>query len=37
VHLIPLSEMKHATFQHKENLLPAEFEEIAEKIRSAMK
>ncbi|QCX02213.1 HIT family protein [Aggregatimonas sangjinii] len=36
VHLIPLNEMKQATFQHKEQLTPTEFEEIAEKIRMAI-
>jgi len=36
VHLIPLSEMKQATFQHKEKLTENEFEEIAAKIRMAI-
>ena len=36
VHLIPLNEMKQATFQHKEKLTPAEFEEIAARIRKAI-
>ncbi len=34
VHLIPLNEMKEATFQHKVSLAPEEFSEIAEKIKS---
>ena len=34
VHLIPLNEMKEATFQHKVAPTKAEFEDIAEKIRS---
>ena len=37
VHLIPLTEMKQATFQHKEQFSAAEFEEIAAKIRMAIK
>ncbi|WP_190810049.1 HIT family protein [Flagellimonas sp. S3867] len=37
VHLIPLHSMKNATFQHKEKLDPAEFEKIAEQIRSQLK
>lgn len=37
VHLIPLTSMKNATFQHKEKLEPKEFEEIAGKIRAAIK
>jgi len=37
VHLIPLHTMKNVTFQHKENLKAAEFEEIAHKIRAALK
>jgi len=36
VHLIPLTEMKQATFQHKEKLTAEEFEKIAAKIRSAI-
>lgn len=36
VHLIPLNEMRQATFQYKEQLSPAEFEEIAVKIRKAI-
>lgn len=34
VHLIPLNEMKEATFQHKVTLSPEEFKSIAEKIRA---
>ncbi|MCK5440503.1 MAG: HIT family protein [Maribacter sp.] len=34
VHLIPLNEMKEATFQHKVSLSSKEFEAIAKKIRS---
>lgn len=34
VHLIPLNEMKEATFQYKVPLSAQEFETIAEKIRS---
>ncbi len=34
VHLIPLNEMKEATFQYKVAPTKAEFEDIAEKIRS---
>jgi histidine triad (HIT) family protein len=34
VHLIPLNEMKEATFQHKVSLSKQEFESIAAKIRS---
>ena len=34
VHLIPLNEMKEATFQHKVAPTKADFEDIAEKIRS---
>lgn len=37
VHLIPLHSMKNATFQHKEKLEPKEFEEIASKIRAALR
>lgn len=33
VHLIPLNQMKDATFQHKVSLEKIEFEAIAEKIR----
>ncbi len=36
VHLIPLNEMKDATFQHKVSLEQAEFEAIATNIRSKM-
>lgn len=36
VHLIPLQGMHNATFQHKEKLTPEEFEEVAEKIKSAL-
>ena len=34
VHLIPLNEMKDATFQHKIKLSPEEFTTLAEEIRS---
>ncbi len=34
VHLIPLNEMKEATFQHKVTLTKEEFEVVAGKIRS---
>ncbi len=34
VHLIPLNEMKEATFQFKVSLKPSEFEKIATRIRS---
>ena len=34
VHLIPLNEMKDATFAHKVSLTSEEFEAVAEKIRS---
>ncbi|WP_350293142.1 HIT family protein [uncultured Croceitalea sp.] len=37
VHLIPLHTMKNATFQYKEKLEPSAFEEIASKIRAALK
>lgn len=37
VHLIPLHSMKNATFQHKEKLTAVEFEEVAERIRDAIK
>ncbi|AKA34752.1 HIT family protein [Flagellimonas lutaonensis] len=37
VHLIPLHSMKDATFQHKVEITEEEFEEVAEKIRSAIK
>nr|WP_299387113.1 HIT family protein [Allomuricauda sp.] len=37
VHLIPLSSMKNATFQHKESLSPEAFETVAEQIRGALK
>ena len=36
VHLIPLNEMKEATFLHKVSLTPEEFIEIAEKIKSKL-
>ncbi len=36
VHLIPLNEMKDATFQHKISLSTEEFEAIAGKIKSAL-
>ena len=36
VHLIPLNEMKQATFQSKEKLSQTEFENIANSIRKAM-
>lgn len=36
VHLIPLTEMKQATFQHKIELSATEFQEIAAKIRTAI-
>ncbi|MGB5498743.1 MAG: HIT family protein [Maribacter sp.] len=36
VHLIPLNAMREATFQHKVALTEAEFEDIAEKIRSKL-
>ncbi|MDB4292059.1 HIT family protein [Maribacter sp.] len=36
VHLIPLNEMKQATFQYKEQLSPIEFEEIANKIKACL-
>lgn len=36
VHLIPLNEMKEATFQYKVKLSPEEFEGIATKIRSKL-
>ena len=34
VHLIPLNEMKEATFQHKVSFTDEEFKNIADKIRS---
>ncbi|UJH66153.1 HIT family protein [Allomuricauda sp. SCSIO 65647] len=37
VHLIPLHSMKNATFQHKVSMTNEEFEEIAKKIREAIK
>lgn len=37
VHLIPLHSMKNATFQHKVQLEPEDFESIAQKIRGALK
>ncbi|NNC34583.1 MAG: HIT family protein [Croceitalea sp.] len=37
VHLIPLHSMKNATFQHKVALQPKEFEDIADRIREALK
>ncbi|WP_117882031.1 HIT family protein [Aureibaculum luteum] len=36
VHLIPLNEMKDATFQHKVRLSKEEFEEVAAKIRQEL-
>ncbi|MBJ2176017.1 HIT family protein [Aureibaculum sp. A20] len=36
VHLIPLNEMKDATFQHKVSLSKEEFEEVAAKIRQEL-
>lgn len=36
VHLIPLNEMKEATFQHKVSLSDAEFIALAERIRAKM-
>lgn len=36
VHLIPLNQMKDATFQHKVSLQEHEFEAIAEQIRSKL-
>ncbi|ETN94597.1 HIT family protein [Zhouia amylolytica] len=36
VHLIPLNEMKDATFQHKVSLDQEEFVQIAEKINAAL-
>jgi histidine triad (HIT) family protein len=36
VHLIPLNEMKDATFQHKISLSTEEFVAIAEKIKAAL-
>lgn len=36
VHLIPLNQMKDATFQHKAHLQEHEFEAIAEQIRSKL-
>jgi len=36
VHLIPLNEMKDATFQHKISLSTEEFVTIAEKIKAAL-
>ena len=36
VHLIPLREMADATFQRKASLSPADFEALAEQIRSAL-
>ncbi len=37
VHLIPLHGMKNATFQHKEQLTPEEFQNTAAKIRQHLK
>lgn len=37
VHLIPLSSMKNATFQHKVSLEKTEFEDIAKKIAEHLK
>lgn len=36
VHLIPLNEMKEATFQHKVQLRPEEFEAVAADISNAL-
>ncbi len=36
VHLIPLNDMKDATFQHKVSIDQHEFEEIAKKIRATI-
>ena len=36
VHLIPLNSMSNATFQHKVQLTPQEFEAIAERIREKL-
>lgn len=37
VHLIPLTSMQNATFQHKIKMTPEAFEATAEKIRKAIK
>lgn len=37
VHLIPLTSMQDATFQHKTKLTPEEFENIADEIRAKIK
>ena len=37
VHLIPLHSMKNATFQHKVQMQPKDFEATADKIRKALK
>ncbi|MCL6267525.1 HIT family protein [Flagellimonas myxillae] len=37
VHLIPLQDMKNATFQYKESLTAEAFEQVAEQIRGALK
>jgi len=36
VHLIPLNEMRQVTFQYKEQLSPAEFEDIARAIKACL-
>ena len=36
VHLIPISEMKEMTFQHKAKLTDEEFKELSEKVRKAL-
>lgn len=36
VHLIPISEMKEMTFQHKVKLTDEEFKELSEKVRKAL-
>ncbi len=36
VHLIPLKSMENATFQYKERMTPAMFEETAQKIRQKL-
>ena len=35
VHLIPISEMKEMTFQHKVKLTDEEFKALAQKVREA--
>ena len=36
VHLIPISEMKEMTFQHKVKLTDEEFKELSEKVHKAL-